>query len=116
MCNLEERIRLLRDLIRCALPVAVTAEALSRLPWDTEEPLVVLTPSRCVAVLDRFLRGELSPGQVEEWADALEVRDDIELESEIVEETVHCLANPVLVGPLTAAAAVELRSRCAETA
>ena len=111
-----ERVRLLRDLVQCIAPTADTAEALSRFPWDVEEPLVVLMPNHCVAVLDRFLRGELSSGQVEQWANALEVREDLDFQSEIVGEVVHRLANPVLEGPLTAAAAKQLRSRCAETA
>lgn len=116
MSTPEDRIRLLQDLVRCSSPATVTAEALSRFPWDVEGPLVVLTRRHCVSVLDRLLRGELSAGEVEAWADALEVREDVEFEAGLVGEIVYRLANPALEGPLTAAVAEQLRGRLAEPA
>lgn len=57
-----------------------------------------------IAVLKRFQAGVLSPEAVEAWANAVEGREDIGLEpesSELLEEAIFDLANPVLQGALT---------------
>jgi hypothetical protein len=55
------------------------AELAQWFDWDSA-PLVGLSVSGMVRVLDRFLDGELSPGQLEGWADAIEGRSDIALQ------------------------------------
>jgi hypothetical protein len=110
----KERRACLEDLVRCVLPIRPTADAVRRLPWDSEAgALVVLTLAHCIAVMDRFSAGQLSADQIEEWADALECREDIRHEVEIVGEVIHTLANPALYGAITAALVKDLRERCA---
>lgn len=103
----------LEDLVRCVLPISQTVDAVRRFAWDSESDLVILTRAHCIAVLDRFLAGELSAEQVEAWADALECREDVGHETSMVGEVIHALASPAIHGALTAGLAEDLRRQCA---
>ena len=71
---------LLRALVDLSMPVdGTTAELAQWFDWDGA-PLVELSVSDMVRVLHRFLDGELSPDQLEGWADAIEGRSDIALQ------------------------------------
>lgn len=77
------------------------SQSLARFPWDCEIPLVTLRAADIVAVLDRFLDGDLSPAQVAGWAELLEMRDDIEFgatteEHDATIEAIWLLANPLI--------------------
>jgi hypothetical protein len=70
------------------------------MPWDWEgPPLAVLDSSAVVSILRRHAAGELSDEQVIEWANLVEVRDDVEATPEAT-EAVFYLANPAINGPL----------------
>lgn len=88
---------------------------LKRFPWDCDEELALLGRDRMVHVLDRFVAGSLSPGQVEEWAEAIEVRDDIGTDAlghDLLREIIFELANPLLIGTnLTHSRAKDLATR-----
>jgi len=74
--------------------------ALAAFPWDSE-PLVCLTEHDVTVVLERFHEGSIEAAECEAWADALEVRDDVEFETDTVREVVSALANPLITRPLT---------------
>lgn len=72
------RQSLVHALLSLARPVPEAARELSSYGWDSRNPLAVLDATHVSSVLKRFLVGELSSAQVEEWADCIECRDDIE--------------------------------------
>lgn len=74
---METRASLLDKLVRCELPLNETLLMLSACPWNAEESLHVLQARDVIGVLERYLAGELSAKQVQNWAEALEVRSDI---------------------------------------
>lgn len=114
---MEDRLTCLRRLVQFTAPVEETIRDLSAFPWDSDEELVTLTTSHVADVLRRFLRNDLTAKQVEEWAEALEVRDDVHFDeqpNEQVLEAVHFLANPYLVGELTRSWAEEWIGRLHE--
>ena len=87
---------------------------LAEFPWDIEAALVTLTARDVVSILERYLSGEITAKDVEDWAETLEVRDDVEFDeipNEQVLEAVHFLANPYLHGDLTEAVAREWIAR-----
>jgi hypothetical protein len=97
--NIDERIRALRDLIELREPIPVAISRLRLFPWDSDATLVILTSTDLIRVLDRYLRGELSNTEVEEWAEALEGRDDIGYEPKLgdtLRQIIFDLANPLL--------------------
>lgn len=98
---MRSRQECLRDLVRLAAPLDRLRGELAQHPWDSPVPFVTLCAGDVVRVLDRFLKGELTASAVEEWADALEMREDVTFEKELVKEAIFDLANPVLQGALT---------------
>jgi hypothetical protein len=100
----RSRRDVLRDLVQVRGDLDELVQELGRFPWDYPDELVWLTPTDAVAVLSRFLAGELSAGECERWADALEGRDDLGFQEDaedILADLVFELANPVLMQPLS---------------
>ncbi len=66
--------------------------------WDSDEELVTLTKENIISILDRYLRSELTAKEVEDWADAIDQRDDVKFGMENDDDTIYIvgdLANPV---------------------
>lgn len=106
----DRRRAVLRDLIDFNRPIRDLRMDLGEFPWDIDEELITLTAGDVDRILRRYLAGELSAKEVEDWAETLEVREDVgfdELPNEQVLEAVHFLANPCLHGDLTEATARE---------
>jgi hypothetical protein len=104
------RIGLLEDLLAAKTPLAPIAAALARLTWDSS-PLVVLQRRHIIAILERYLARDLGAETVREWAELVEVRDDIELEGghdEVAKEALFTLATPETEGELDAKLAASL--------
>jgi hypothetical protein len=94
----------LADLVKLRLPPDAAVAAVRALPWDSVVEMVVLARRDAHELLQRYLRGELSPSDVESWADAVESRDDIGFESgheELLRAFVFETANPVLFEPIS---------------
>ncbi|MEZ2333618.1 hypothetical protein AB6802_28185 [Mesorhizobium sp. RCC_202] len=92
----------LSDLIEFNKPINLLAEGTSGLGW-AETPLVVLTADHIVSVLHRFRAGAFTAADVEQWADMIECREDIDYQEDRDEEilqAIYVLANPVLNGLL----------------
>jgi hypothetical protein len=100
----ETRANLLRELVRSPTEVLRLTHALSGYGWDSEVELVQVCREDVLAVLGQYVSGDLSATAVEEWADALEVRDDIGFGTpgdESLRDVIHLLANPELEGALS---------------
>lgn len=105
---MTERLLTLRSLLEGAAPLDAAIGALGALPWDSDEELVTLTPEHVIRMLERLLSGELTSGDLEQWANAIEGRDDIGLDadaSDALKEVIFELANPSLQGATTAESA-----------
>ncbi|WP_116963198.1 hypothetical protein [Fastidiosibacter lacustris] len=100
-----DRFDVLKDLITLNKPVSILAESLSKFDWDYEgQPLIVMV-SQIREVLKRFLAGDYSAQELEDWANLIECRQDLEFEEKKHNEianVIYCLANPVLEGEITA--------------
>jgi hypothetical protein len=109
----SSRTTLLNALLHFRAPVRQLIEQLRQCQWDSPE-LVELTPEMVADVLGRHMRGELDCQQVEEWANAIEGRDDVAFEAghqELLRAALWELANPALAGALDTAHARELYDR-----
>jgi hypothetical protein len=110
----DNRKHLLARLVAYELPIEPVLEALSSLPADSNEEPVSVRRADVVSIIDRFLDGELTPDQVTDWADQIELREDVGVEEghrEAVRDAVFRLANPNLRGPITLQMARALRRR-----
>lgn len=104
----NHRRRALKRLLDGEQPLGTTIEAVGKLSWDSDEELVTLTPAHAVRMLERYLAGELTSGDLERWANAIEAREDIGLDTDAadaLEEVIFELANPSLQGATTAESA-----------
>jgi hypothetical protein len=104
-----DRARLIGELLNYERSVQDVLAGLSTYGWDSDEPLRELKPSHVRHALHRFVLAELSAAQVEEWANAIECRDDIAYEPSSLEgDTIFELANPELTQQLDLARAKQL--------
>ncbi len=101
------REALVKELVELSQPLAAVTDGLAAFPWDCYAPLITLTPRHVEVVLTRFLSGELSARAVQEWADAVECRDDIEVGAGAI-DAIHALATPEICGKLTKEVARQL--------
>jgi hypothetical protein len=97
------RQAVLSSLIQFSDTITRLKVAIESFPRDVDNPLVTLTRRDVIAILDRFVAGEFNAGVLEEWANLVECREDIEFEpghAEAVSDAIFQLANPTLCGPL----------------
>lgn len=95
---MRARIEIVRDLIHLKGKIASIKRELTEYPWDCEEPLVVMNEKDMIEVLEKAILQSFSPELIEEWANTIECRDDIDFETEDLKEAIHELSNPALFG------------------
>jgi len=83
------------------MPVQEAVSRLAEFAWDSESELVLLTSEDCCHVLSLFKQGSLSATEIEDWANALECREDVGFSTSQTRELLHELANPLLTQPLS---------------
>lgn len=96
------REAILSSLISFDAPITKLRDELGTLTWDSD-PVVTLTRRDIVAVLERFSTGAIDALTVEDWANLVECREDIDFEvgyGDVIHAAIHDLANPLLSGEL----------------
>src|SRR5262249_40570193 len=71
--------------------------------WDYNGDPVELSAAHVAEVLNRYINGQLSALDVENWANLIEGREDIEFaapDQDRLKSVMHELANPLLTEPL----------------
>ena len=102
------RMALVQALVSLSGPVHDNLRQLAALDGDDDGETATLTRADLISVLKRYRDGKLTALEVEEWANAIENRDDIDFdpdhESEI-DDIMYDLANPTLDHQLSPALA-----------
>lgn len=109
---MEDRTSLLERIIRFEAPIEDTVAMLAAYGWASDRELVRLGPGDVIAILDRFLEGELTDRQVAYWAELLELREDVGYDpawSESLRRAVGQLASPEVHGAITASLVLRMR-------
>jgi len=101
-----DRKKTLQDLIEFRKKPSVMHAALSAFEWDCDEELVQMERRQIATVLQKYIAGETSDEEIEDWANLIEGRDDINYAE--VEDVLHVLANPAITYKLTPSVAVSL--------
>ena len=113
----DTRASHLAELLHFSRPIAEVAKDLAVFGWDSDEDLITLEPLHALSVLSRFLAGALSVKDVEDWANAIECREDVGLDQEgLMAAVVFELANPLITKPLSRQSATDLVCKLKETA
>ena len=98
---LMNRTAALDALLNITVPISEAIAGVTSFAWDSESELVVLLPEHFCRALLLFNQGALSAAEIEEWANALECRDDVRISTTIAHELLHELANPLLTRSLS---------------
>jgi hypothetical protein len=107
----SERKKALDALLGFEQPVEQLRTALAAFSWDAATELAFLSVGHVANVLNWFVTNRTTAIEVENWANAVEGRDDIGFEAaneRLLRELVHELANPLLTQSLTRGRGVEL--------
>ncbi len=94
-----DRFLILKDLVAFSKPIDELSSMLSQLDWDYEGQPFIVDASEIKSALKRFLAGGCTAQELEDWANLIECREDLEFEEqkfEAIENVIDCLANPVL--------------------
>lgn len=113
---MNDQKKLLETLVRLEIPAELPATLNALRQFDDDRILVMMTGNDVAVILQRYLAGELTRAQVWEWAEGLELRDDIgfgtsneeDEHDEFTLNLVYELANPTLEGDLTPERAKQL--------
>lgn len=100
------RLNALRDLVEFSKPLHKISQSLSHFSWDFEGEPLVIEQVHIQLVLNRFIKGDCTAIELEEWANLIECREDLEFPNdadETLNNIIHQLANPALHGELTLA-------------
>ena len=97
----RERTEILDDLINFDSNISSLTKELSVFFFFFEQPFLVIGSDNVVKVLDKLSEGEITRKDIEDWANAIECREDVDFESEPVKEIIHELANPLISEDLT---------------
>ena len=103
---MNRRAEILHELVRFEKPSDPLMRELKSFGWDwaEESPLLILKKEDLLRIIDRFLAGQISADQLQEWAENLEVREDVafdEEESELIYSVFFRIATPEIHEPLT---------------
>jgi hypothetical protein len=93
--------QLLNSLLKLDRPLTEILAPLNALGWDNPQTFVTLKPQHITQILQSYLNHQITELEVENWANAIESREDIATENELLEQIIFDLANPPLTNPLT---------------
>ncbi len=93
---MRSRYDILTDLVNLSGDITILKKELSEYPWDIEEPILIISKVAFIEVLQRGIDGETSNEAIEDWADTIECRDDLEYEANKMEAIVFELVNPAI--------------------
>jgi hypothetical protein len=103
---MRTRKEILTDLIQNKGEVSSLTQELSQYSWDSDETLCVVGLQDILRLLDTS-----DAMAIEDWANAVEGREDLDFENEEIQEIIHELANPELFGILSKEKILNLRNR-----
>ena len=101
---MNRRRQLLYALVTLSQPLERIAKELSLFEWDYEGEPVIIEPIHIVSVLNRFLSGDFSAKQLEDWANMIECREDLDYDEsnqEQMKQVIYELANQDTEGQIT---------------
>jgi len=102
---MNERISLLKTVIEMRDGFREAMKNLALYPWDYVGEPAIITSANIKDVLSRYLNEDLKLQDIYDWAETLEIREDVDYPEEdkaVLLEIMHELANPILQGELNA--------------
>lgn len=98
---MKTRKEILNDLLSMNGSIRKLLNDLSSFGYDSSEPLIVVTTKDIEVILTKCINNLIDISDLEEWANAIEIRDDIDFENDDLKEIIFELANPDINGAIT---------------
>jgi len=81
----DNRRKFLLELLNWTSPLREVFAQLALFPWDHETTLVLVERHHLRNALTRYVEGSASSEEIEQWAEALESRDDVGFEDGVAD-------------------------------
>jgi len=94
-----ERVEALKQIVTFGPNKEQAFSELAKFGYDSETELFEVTKAIFTEVLNMYISEQITSEELEEWANFVECRDD--LNYEIIEGYIYSLANPYLAGNIT---------------
>ncbi|NCP64796.1 MAG: hypothetical protein GW763_17875 [Paraglaciecola sp.] len=91
-----DRSTALKQIVTFGPERELAISALVNFGYDSDEELFEISESVLIGVLKKYIADEVTSEELEEWANFIECREDLNYEK--VEGYIYALANPILVG------------------
>lgn len=98
---MRDRIEILRDLVALNADVRSLEKELSEYPWDTDSPLLIIDTRDFISVFKRYVANHVTSDELVDWANAIEMRDDLDFVNNTLRDMIFELANPEINGMIT---------------
>ena len=101
---MKTRQQHLNALVNLNQPLSTILPILKTLPWDSNQAIITLKKEHLIHILNQYLNHSLSAIDLENWANAIECREDIIYETEgedFINDIIFDLANPILNAPIS---------------
>ncbi|NPD47902.1 hypothetical protein [Lentimicrobium sp. S6] len=98
---MRNRKKILQDLINYNKNIIDLQMELSLYERDVSEPLITIFKESFSIVLNKYLANEISTTNLIDWANTIECRDDLEFESESLQEVLFLFSSPEINGEIT---------------
>ena len=101
---MKTRQQHLNALVNLNQPLSTILPILKTLPWDSNQAIITLKKEHLIHILNQYLNHSLSATDLENWANAIECREDIIYETEdedFINDIIFNLANPILSDPIS---------------
>jgi hypothetical protein len=93
------RLQALNEIINFGPEIELAKIRIQDFPFDTDEELIVINRHHVEKVLNMYIDGKISDETVEEWANFIEGRED--LNCDVFGNLIFILANPILEGRIS---------------
>ncbi len=93
---MRSRKDILVDLVHLNGSLSELKREISHYPWDCEKPIVIINKIDLYNILNREINKSINDDELEDWANAIECRDDLDFENDKLQEVIFELANPLL--------------------
>lgn len=108
---MRKREEVLSDLISFEGDLSTLQEELAQYSWDTEEAVVTVKREDLSNALRMHLANDINDAELENWANLIEIRDDLDFEDEELQELIFEIANQEINGALTEKRLLEMLGR-----
>lgn len=98
---MKSRSEILRHIVLFEGDIYALSNELIKYDWDIDTPSLCINKEDLFTTLSKFINQQISFSIIEDWANILEGREDIDYENEKIKELIYELANPLLFGALT---------------